>query len=57
MSEKVKKLKCIDLLEQFSSYTGDKEEFCKENDIKLHQLNYQMVKLKKESKQTFQAID
>lgn len=57
MSEEVKKLNWIDLMEQFSSYHGDKKEFCKENDIKLHQLNYQIGKLKKESKPTFQSID
>lgn len=57
MSEGVKKLNWIDLIEQFSSYHGDKKEFCKENNIKVHQLNYQIGKLKKESKPTFQAID
>lgn len=57
MSEEITEINWNEILEKFSTYKGVITHFCKENNIKPHQLFYQRKKLQRKNKKTFHAID
>jgi hypothetical protein len=57
MTKETTNINWTEIIDKFSKHTGSVIEFCKENNIKQHQLYHQRKKLLKKSLQGFHVIE
>lgn len=57
MNKEATNINWAEIMDKFSKHTGSVVGFCKENNIKQHQLYHQRQKLKRKSQQGFHVLE